>query len=403
MWWIRAVGSIVILVAVGQSHLIGQVWTPAGSDVFAGSPVSVAEGGVQLIPWAADPGYASAGRPSVASGLFVVGDAPPHASTWSGHRVGVSGTVGGGGVSVGVGTLNVGFDYVRPLWTSLHFLEPIPSGFEEFFGPVGNIQHIDDAFGFMPTVQYNYKVENPNLNVNTSGKFLNLSGKIDRNYTDGTGSGELTGTSRLTLVTANIIEATRRVSFEELLGRPPHKPGHDDVCFEFGIGTRYSSIEQNVDINVTFRSDVTRSNRRHAEQTFRGIGLTGIANILNPVGPNLDLFMNNRASILVGENSKYSSLDLNVADQPNGVVNTSIKQTRTVYLPIFESELGVGWVGAVDVWPHATEVAPPLLTLRAAIVGQFWGDVGPLSAGQQSFSSSSLFLVGVSVTIGITR
>ena len=46
----------------------------------------------------------------------------------------------------------------------------------------------------------------------------------------------------------------------------------------------------------------------------------------------------------------------------------------------------------------------PLLTLRVAAVGQYWGGVGPLSAGStQGFRSSDLFLVGVNVMVGIHR
>jgi len=45
---------------------------------------------------------------------------------------------------------------------------------------------------------------------------------------------------------------------------------------------------------------------------------------------------------------------------------------------------------------------PPQFCVRLALVGQYWGGMGPLSAGStQGFRTNDLFLAGVSVQIGL--
>ena len=66
-------------------------------------------------------------------------------------------------------------------------------------------------------------------------------------------------------------------------------------------------------------------------------------------------------------------------------------------------ETGLQW-GAELANSLRNGTLPPLCTIRVAAVGQFWGDVGPLSAGSpQGFRTSNLFLVGAHVMVGLHR
>jgi hypothetical protein len=75
----------------------------------------------------------------------------------------------------------------------------------------------------------------------------------------------------------------------------------------------------------------------------------------------------------------------------------------SLLIPIIESQLGAEW-GMLLGNRAAPPAVPSLFTLRVALIGQFWGDVGPLSAGSsQGFRQSDLFLFGVTVQAGFQR
>jgi hypothetical protein len=173
------------------------------------------------------------------------------------------------------------------------------------------------------------------------------------------------------------------------------------MAIDISIGSRYASISQNYTGSLSDATGGANFSNRYSSQSFQGIGLTGSVDLSWPIKEDGVFFSNTRASILVGDNTKDSTVSTTVTGVPGA--SAQIHESKTAYIPVIEQQLGVEWrflmYGKSGVEPGATWV-----TLQTALVAQLWGDVGPLSAGSsQAFRTSDLFLVGVSVVVGIHR
>jgi hypothetical protein len=263
--------------------------------------------------------------------------------------------------------------------------------------------HVDDHFGFAPTVNYHYKFQDSDFGIGATGTFLNLSGRLQRDVASTTGGavGQLTANSSLTLVNASS-EVARIFDFAALRKREdPCFPLLDDMTVEVGVGVRYSSIDQNYTSSLSNGGAGASISTRFATQSFKGIGLTTNVDCRLPVQENWVLFTNTRGSVLVGDNARHSTLSVNAAGLPGNTA--SIDEDKTVFLPVGELEVGVLWANMLGERFRNGDRGFSYC-LKVSCVAQFWGDVGPLSAGSsQKFRESDLFLVGANVLVGIQR
>jgi hypothetical protein len=106
-----------------------------------------------------------------------------------------------------------------------------------------------------------------------------------------------------------------------------------------------------------------------------------------------------RPSVLLGDNRRNSSVTVTAAGQP-GFAQT-LYDNSSLLVPVVEAEAGFDWgLGLADRLRNGLE--PPRFTIRVAAVGQYWGGLGPLSAGSaQGFRDTDLFLVGGYVQAGV--
>ena len=307
-----------------------------------------------------------------------------------------------GGLPVGNNTLNasVGFTYFVPLWSFRDFQLAAPKGFEPFFPAFGTLGSVDTHYGYAPRVTLDYHIHDLDLGVSASGTYLNLSGRIDRQQAStGGNTGHLAASSTLTLVSANVLEFHRLFAFTELF--PDKNPKHQNVAdslLDLRIGTRYVSLDQNYNGALTGGGDRANITDRFTTQSFRGIGLTTGMRWTVPVGNNFAAFLAMQGSLLVGDNRRNSVVSASVFGLP-GFTATQL-ESRTQLVPVTEIELGADWG-----WELGNRlrdgVGPPKFTVRVAAVGQYWGGLGPLSAGSnQGFRTTDLFLVGAYVQAG---
>ncbi|HYH64742.1 MAG TPA: hypothetical protein VD866_08625 [Urbifossiella sp.] len=321
---------------------------------------------------------------------------------------GVRGTVGGFGQD-NQANASVGFTYVVPFWSFQAFQVPVPNRYEGLFPTFGRTGPVDSRFAYAPRVNLDYYVADMDASVGASGTFLNLSGRVDRQASGtNTPSGLLTANATLTLVSANVVEFGRRFAFFDLFpDANPHKPGMVDSVIELRIGTRFVSVEQNYTgtlIGGGLGALGTNVSTRFSSQSFRGIGLTGAVTWEVPHGENWVFFSTTRLSALVGENRRNSTISVTVAPQTGGPNLPSFSDaqfdSRTILVPVTEMEIGADW--GLDLAARLREgLEPPRFVVRVAAVGQYWGGLGPLSAGStQKFRDSDLFLIGGHVQAG---
>jgi hypothetical protein len=307
-----------------------------------------------------------------------------------------------GPVVSNIQNVSIGFDYLRPLWTFNEFTLVVPTANARNFPLLADTGHADDHFAFAPIVKYNYQVNDTGLGVGISGKFLNLSGHLERGLSlPPVGLAELRSSGNLTLVVANLPEITQRIYLEDVIDIDKDKPCLRQLVLDLSLGTRFASLTQNYDSSL-ITSNGSNASTRHAEQSFKGFGLTGAVDCLLPVKHDLILFLNTRCSILVGDNIKRSTTALTIQGDPAASQTYAIDQDSTVFLPVVEWEVGAEWGRQLADALRANEPGPRF-TLRTSFVSQFWGDVGPFSAGisTQGFRASDLFLIGVNVTAGL--
>jgi len=316
----------------------------------------------------------------------------------------MQGNVGGRG-STNVGNIQIGFDYIRPMWSSRDFTLAVPTANAGSFPLLGDVGHVDDHFALAPIVKYKYDVQDIGLAFNASGTFLNLTGQLERRISDSNGGqGVLTASSALTLITANLPEVSARFYYDELFANRPHLycDWFDDLVIDAGVGTRYSSIQQSYTGSLTNSvAGGTNTSTRYSQQSFKGLGITSTLDFSLPVKQNWVVFTNLRGSVLVGDNNKESTLTVNVVGTPG--TSSTINQYRTEFIPIGEVEIGTQF--GFDLGQRLRDgLPPPAMTLRLAATGQYWGAVGPLSAGRsQGFSTSNLYLFGAHIMVGFHR
>lgn len=311
----------------------------------------------------------------------------------------VGGLVGGYGVS-NRANVNAGFTYLVPLWSFRDFQLAAPKEFENLFPVFGDTGPVDTQFAYAPRVNVDYYVADLDFGIGTSGTFLNLSGRVDRQATSSPGaSGQLNAHLNLTLVSANLVEFSRQFAFLDLFPRkdPKHQSVADSVV-DLRIGTRYVSLEQNYTGTLTGGSDGVNVTTRTSTQSFRGIGLTTAGSWVLPTGANWAWLLSARQSVLLGDNRRSSSVTV-TTQQLQGFAATQFDD-RTVLVPVTELETGFDW--GLDLAERLRNgLEPPRFTVRVAAVGQYWGGLGPLSAGSsQGFRHTNLFLVGGYVQAG---
>jgi hypothetical protein len=333
------------------------------------------------------------------NGPVVGGNNPGAPPAW---EAGVRGLVGGHGVD-NRANASVGFTYLVPLWSFRAFQLPVPRGFESFFPEFGSSGPVDTHFAYAPRVNLHYYVADWDLEIGTTGTFLNLSGRVDR-QTSGTAgpSGLLTAYANLTLVSATLPEFGRKFAFEELFPEKAEaKPRLVDSVLDLRIGTRYVGLDQNYSGTlIASGTGVPGSSvaTRFSSQTFRGIGLTAVAIWEIPCWSNWAFYTSVRESAILGENRRNSSVTVTVPGQP-GFADAQL-ESRTVLVPVTELEFGADW--GMDLATRMREgLDPPRFVIRTAAVAQYWGGLGPLSAGSnQNFRSTDLFLVGGYIQAG---
>lgn len=311
----------------------------------------------------------------------------------------------GGRANTNLGNVQIGFDYIRPFWSSRDFMLSVPAASAGAFPLLGDVGHVDNHFGLAPVVRYKYDIDDIGLAFSGSGSFLNLTGFLERQISDTTGGqGILTASSALTLITVNLPEISLRYYHDELF--PNHQHFHwslfEDLVIDLGVGTRYSSIQQNYTGSLTNTAAAgVNQTTRYSTQSFQGFGFTAFVNFSQPVMRDWIVFSNFRGSIIGGENNKESTLTVTIAGVPGQ--SSVLSQNRTEFIPVMELELGTQCGLELGERLRAG-LPPPLFTLRLAATGQFWGNVGPLSAGSpQGYDTSNLFLVGAHIMVGFHR
>jgi hypothetical protein len=296
----------------------------------------------------------------------------------------------------------IGFDYLRPWWTHRDFQLAVPQRFAPFFPVLGDIGHVDSHFVFVPRVRYNYYFTNLDMGFTASGEFFNLTGRLQRDLgSAGNVLGNLVAQSSLTIVSITPAELSRLFEVPEFFTAGKHfdKAWLEDSVVTASLGTRYATVDQHHtgSIQVAGPGGVNVATR-YASQNFRGFGLTGSANWQTPAGDNWVLFSNMRGSVLLGESRRSSTLTVAATGLP-GFADT-IAESKTTAVPVMEVEVGAEWGRDLGELLRMRQ-SRKQLTLRVAGVAQYWGGMGPLSAGSpQGFATTDLFLAGVSVQVG---
>jgi hypothetical protein len=310
------------------------------------------------------------------------------------------------GLPVATGSfVELGFDFIQPLWSFRDFNLVVPGAFAPNFPILGDTGHVNEHFAFAPHINLHYQLPNSDFGLSASGSFLNLTGNLQRDEADTNGgTGHLNATANLTIVAITLAELTRRVYFADVLQDCGKVEGSclDDLVVDLSIGARYASVDQSYTGQLTDAGTIgSNIATRQATESFKGFGGTLGFNLIMPAGHDWLLFSNTRLSVLAGDNVRHSAVTVTVANAP-GFSNT-ISDDRTSYVPVVESEMGIEWgVGLADkVRARSNDIT---FTVKLAGVFQYWGDVGPLSAGStQGFRTNDLYLVGGNLLVGIHR
>jgi hypothetical protein len=324
----------------------------------------------------------------------------------SGNVGGVRGLVGGQAVGSGSGNVanvSVGFTYLVPLWSFRDFQLAAPRGYETAFPILGFTGHVDSKFAYVPRIDIDYYIEDLDFGIGTSGTFLNLSGRVDRQAGSPLlGIAQLNANSNLTIISANIVEFSRRYGFFDLFPKKTPRSqavSEADTILELRIGSRYVSVDQNYNGTLLGGSTGQNITTRFSTQTFRGFGITGASIWTIPCGKSLEPFFTARQSLLLGENRRNSSVTA-IAQGFPPLVDT-LYDNKTSLVPITELELGFDLAIANVIRIRNANEEQPRFNVRVAAVAQYWGGLGPLSAAtNQGFRQSDLFLVGGYIQAG---
>lgn len=303
-----------------------------------------------------------------------------------------------GGIPVGNKvTASIGFTYLVPLWSFRAFELAAPEGYKQYFPVFGRTGPVDANFGYAPRINLDYYIQDVDLGVAASGTFVNLSGRIDRQQAGTTGgNAQLTASSTVTLVSANLLEFHRLFAFEGLF--PNKELRHQNVAdsvLDLRIGTRYVALDQNYNGTLLGGGNVTT---RFSTESYRGIGITLGQIWTIPLGDDWATFMSLRESVLIGDSRRNSSVTATVTGLPT--LTATQLETRTQLVPVGELESGVDW--GRDLGTRLRDGrGPPQFSIRVSGVAQYWGGLGPLSAAStQGFRTTDLFVIGAYVNAG---
>lgn len=163
---------------------------------------------------------------------------------------------------------------------------------------------------------------------------------------------------------------------------------------EFAVGARYVSISQSNTASAQANiGGLLGTSTGSTTQDFSGLGLTANLIVDLPTGTDVWGRVEGRGSILLGENHRQGSTSFSF----NGASTQSetLSESKSQIVPALEVKAGISWVPGQATEYGATQKA---MGLRAFLVGQYWGGVGPLRNGNAlAFRSSDLYLAGFSV------
>ncbi|GEM_PF-4504878 len=288
---------------------------------------------------------------------------------------------------------DIGFDYLQPWFStrSTSLKVPTPKG-----GSVlGGTDNVANDFAFIPSLNLAYQFDDLGFGIAASGKLMNLTGKLIRNVQSDDGNGNLIVNSSLDIAVANLVEAV--VPFDLTGMRCLGDSFLGDFAFVATIGARYVHVRQHYDAALTVGdAAATNSGTLVANQLYNGFGLTSSLTALYPLSERVALYSNTRASILVGNDQRDSTIKVVKS-------NTTVVENRTLFMPTGEIEIGVAYGMPL---PHKgpPQSVAPLLWFKTGLVGQAWGDIGLLHVNDQmgsQFKDSHLFLYGFSVQVGL--
>src|SRR5262249_43600617 len=150
--------------------------------------------------------------------------------------------------------IEIGFDYIRPLWSFRDFNLAVPAGFTPNFPLLGNEGHVDDHFAIAPRINLHYRLPDTDFGLSASGSFLNLTGDLHRTANDtAAGTAELTSTASLTLTVINFAELSRRLYFEDVQAEHGKSASgcFEDLVIDLSIAGRYAALEQSYTGDLT--------------------------------------------------------------------------------------------------------------------------------------------------------
>ncbi|HEY8505083.1 MAG TPA: Lpg1974 family pore-forming outer membrane protein [Gemmataceae bacterium] len=297
--------------------------------------------------------------------------------------------------TVTANTLNVivGFNYLRPYWAGDSLRLAVPPGSSPALALVGATGDVANSFGLVPRLEANYDLSEFGIAAAASAEFVNLNGTLERTVSTLGGSADLNASYNLTLVNANLVELGKSAVVGDLFPGCREGGGRfaDDLV-ALSVGTRFSSLQQ------TYRSAArsgTEVITAEGNQSFAGFGVTTSLGLVHPVSEALALYNSTRASVLIGPNNRKSVV------ATAGVLNNSLIENETLWMPVVEAEAGVQYVLGSPGGATAGG-AGPLVYLRAGLVGQVWGLAGFLPAGASGagFGERPLYLVGFTLSVG---
>jgi hypothetical protein len=292
--------------------------------------------------------------------------------------------------------VDLGVEYLRPFWTHRTATLVIPARAAGGAAAVGATGNISQDFNFVPHALVEYEFPDLGLGVSASGQLLHLSGRLDRTINGTAAAATLSSQGNVDIAVANVVELTKTIPLDEFECLRDCFLGDGTIIAT--VGTRYSYVHQDLNVSLASGGAVSTLN---ANQQFSGFGLTASVSAFQPVGGRFFLYERARGSLLIGTNSRSSSLSAAVpgAADSSGVVVT---EDRTVWAPAGEFEAGVAWVTGLN-GRAAADPNAARLWIKAGAVAQIWGDLALLSAADagRQFSDSSLFLFGFTLTAGI--
>ena len=288
---------------------------------------------------------------------------------------------------------DIGFDYLQPWFssrsTSLRVTAPAGGSV------LGGTDNFSNDFAFIPSLNIEYQFDDLGFGVAASGKLMNLTGKLTRNVATDSGNANLIINSSLDIAVANLLEAV--VPFDLADTRCFGHTFLGDMAFVGTIGSRYAHVRQHYDAALTVVGGAaTNSGALVANQLYNGFGLTSSLTALYPLTERIALYSNTRASILIGNDQRDSTIIV-------GAANTTAEENRTLFMPSGEIEIGIAYGMPL---PHRGErpSVAPLLWIKAGFIGQVWGDIGLLHVNDKmgnQFDDSHLVLYGFTVQVGL--